>query len=555
MKKNIKILLGLIILSSISISCQEINLNKSNTPFLTQSKSHEIVLPLPQGQVYSSNIEQFITIEDSLHILVYYYPKSYICDYNIISKKLVRKIPIPLHMYEIGNFNYLNEDSILFLGDSGYKYNNDSAIVLSNSKGDLKEILPLHHPKIISSFSFPQFISYPEDTSLNNSNFDSIIFPYSPPTYRPNSINMFERIYLIFLNSRIGRSKNIKPFPIVAYYDYQNKKLNTSDKIWFPSWKPNKYYPNENYRCDMSTTVGNKLLISFKNSSLVYRTDADLNVIDTLDIKSEFIKITESADYPFNDDSDVKYPFYGSIFYIPQNKMYMRAAYLSPNIKTAIFTDENFNYLGESIFNSYISMINDDGIWSWKIKGDSVYYTAWNFNLGTYNHEYLEAQIDSLRQSEIKKGSVCATESIFKENAKSLSIYAQKEFGIKDSTFSLIVINNDGCPSCVDYVMRFLSINKNVLFHLKKKPLYLVYRKGDEYQSTLKRVLKQYNLDETQRIFIDTTYKYNLYNPFSDNSNPRLFLYKDQKMILDTIYNPNDLEDLPNQILNFYELD
>jgi len=522
--------------------------------FYSINQTQKISLPLPKGQVMSANILHFANINDSLHLLVYYYPNMFICDYNVVAKKLVREIKIPTHFHTILNFNYLNEDSILMLGSSLYKFNEDSSVVLMNSKSELSQILGIHHKQIISSMSYPDFIKNPDLPINQEDNYDDIIFPMVWQSFSPGRTEMFERIYMTFINSAVAKANGNDKNPIYGYYDFKEKQLKVAETIGYPDLQSNQYFPRANYSCNVGTHQNpNCKIVSYYYTPKVYVVDNLNHKKDSIILGSKYFEPPKPRQIPFPEEAEMLYPIYHNIDYHSGNNMYIRYISYSPEIMFAVFFDEKFNYIGEEIVDKYFENIDGDFNWITEIVGDSLFLTQWNLEIGEFNSSEFKTRFDSITKL-YQKDELCKQEVKSRKSALSLSEYLRTYLKILDNSYSILVIDDNGCPSCVDYTLKFLSANKSVLFNLKDKPLYLLYRSDNVPHANLKRSLKQYDLDKTKRVIFDSLPDYQKFNPFTTN-NPRLYLFENQKTILDTIYSPTDMDNIPEQIMKFYNFD
>ncbi|MBN2669021.1 MAG: hypothetical protein JXR60_07315 [Bacteroidales bacterium] len=551
-----RIALLIIIITSIFSCFHDKNKDAKNSEFLIKHKLKEITLPLPKGQIWSANITRFVEIEDSLHLLIYYYPKPAIFDYNVITEELSKTIKLPDYLHGISDFNYYNKDSILLMGSSEYKYNNDSSIVLINDKGQYLASYPLTYYKLINSYNYPEFIKTTSDTSLNETAFDSILFNWAifNVIIKPSTLKY--RIYSALSNSNIGTSKNVNLFPVLAYYDFKEKEYKVSN-IKYPDIKKDEYLPNANYYTMMEFGIKKQLHLSFMHTPKILILNYEMNVLDSVVINSKYASPAKKTNMPYLENEQRHYPVYLDLIHLPKSNKYLRLISITKNIQLAVVTDEQFNYIGETILdNGFIEQINSEGIWTSDIKGDSIYYTLWDYEFGEYNEAKFKYELDSLiaiEKSWESQGE-CKPNGLKKE-ALNITEYANKQWGIRDSNYALVIIDGGGCPGCVDYVMRFLSANKQVLFDISPTPVYLVYRENNTYHANLKRALLQYQLEPSSKIFTDSLILYEKYNPYNTGHNPRLVLFKDQKMLLDSEYLPDALDGFPNAVIDFLDFE
>ena len=128
--------------------------------------------------------------------------------------------------------------------------------------------------------------------------------------------------------------------------------------------------------------------------------------------------------------------------------------------------------------------------------------------------------------------------------------YTKQMFNIQDSTsLSLFVITDNDCHSCDEYLLNFITTNIGVIN--ATKTCLLLTGTNIKY---FNRLRDEYNLEKVNNLAIDTTDIYNDLHHFSDY-NPRLLLVRENKVVSDTIYMPEDLEQMMIDYINFYSFE
>ncbi|NSW45915.1 MAG: hypothetical protein HPY79_08900 [Bacteroidales bacterium] len=456
-------------------------------------------------------------------ILITYYPdNNNIIIYSLKNDNAIDTLKF--NEFYINSFKYINDDSIWIYGDYNY---NQGCLFLLNKTGKIKQKFPL---------------------------FDSIKWAYP-------IINDFIIINnkILFTLSPIDKNKILKK-PVIGYLDLKKNKIILNNNCTYPFLTQNTYYPNGNfdyYFIGLRYFRKNMAIVSFRYTPFYYIWDIESNNLKLKKLKCQFIDTIPSETHPVEVNSDL--PMYGEVWYSPKSEMFFRVVRFSKsynNLLLYVYADKYGNYMGESLINNYYC---DD----LKTNGRFNLFSEKNQILTLINANFIFKKknvsniLDTLKN--IKNHTENEYCKINKQNvindSKNIREYLKNKFNILDSSFSVIFINNYGCGSCNKNILRFITINKNVLFKINNSPFYLIFiNENSNINSIISANENIINNNTQKRIKFDTSQLYSRFHPYL-YFNPRLVLVKNNKIVSDTIYMPDNLNLLIERLLKFYNFD
>ena len=326
----------------------------------------------------------------------------------------------------------------------------------------------------------------------------------------------------------------------------------------------------DNYYCSFIDT--NIICISPSKSSIVYIWNISNNKIFKKDFKSKLVDSSLlSKNIPFYNKE------YESLIYLEVNK-HLRTNYLVRFIVLPknvfekytliqVIYDKNYNYIGEVLINdkNYNCILKNSiskNIKPWneyyvipsenndKLKLVKIKYILKNWDIVEAKKKLNTSLLNYIKQK--NNEAVC-----FIGNHKNLPPYdknkifdyIRNKLSINDSTFSLLIIRTDGCYHCNEYLYDFILKNK-FIFEMHYHAYVLLY---DGYKDNNNLTIKNFKSLNCKNILFENVI-YPQIHPFSEN-NPRLVLVKNNKIVSDTIYMPDNLDLLIERLLNFYNFE
>ncbi|NSW45913.1 MAG: hypothetical protein HPY79_08890 [Bacteroidales bacterium] len=514
-----------------------------------------IKLPLPSKGIIDCTVK-IINIEDKVYALVKFYPQdNLIYIYDLKTKNILRKIKLAL---KIENFQFNGNDSLWVFFHSSNYYNYDSALALINFNGEVLQYYGFYHPNILSIKKNPSLLT----NNINTSILDSVLFLYNNGYL--NKLLCKQKLFFTSINTLNGKKTKYNKLPIAGYYDITNKKIVFNQDLFYPYINDSVFYPYntsaEYYFVDGSINHRNNLLISFRYTPFVYEWDIKGHN-NSYKLASQFIDTINAYKSPIS-KSDKEDPYYLGIYYAPNHQLYFRYAVLGDdynNQALIIFADTNFNYKGEAIYATDFAIhgFYQNMFYNATIENDSLHIKFFNFEFTKMNKTLLKTQLDSIKRAtkKLHEEQYCKImgNKIKSENKTENDYFKYfRNIGINDSSFALLIISSNACHSCNDYIAKNISINQSVFFNIKKTPFYLTYVYKNEQE--IKLFLNNYSLIDNNRILKQSQNIYKYFNPFQEN-NPRLVLVKNNKIVSDTIYMPDNLNLLIERLLKFYNFD
>lgn len=520
--------------------------------------NEEHVLKIPNG-VISLNLIKVFEIEKKPFLFAYFYPKSSIYIYDLTLDSLYKEIQIKDYS-TLNNIEFFNNDSIMLYGSCNNN-SNDSAIRCININGTIKHVYPLYHPYFISS---KQPIR--KDASIKK----GIIYPHAQFIHD-------KKIFITFDYPYYGTMGYHFKYPIVGYYDLIKDSLFMNQNIWYPDIDNNMYYTQYLfYKHSITLSENGKVLISFSHTPKIIEWDFKTNKTKVYSIDSKFStpipsvnKIqNETSEYDnFNTDNGLYVP---DICFLNDNnsRIYYRELFLpskkfGDNIILRVFFDANFNYLGEMIVNGdqYYNVYKNKH-YSCTINKGRLILRFIKPRFEKFEENELKSTLDSLAKIEISRKknidlNLCKItdnkSKTFTYEKNDIIKYLKKEHQIQDSSYSIAILNKNGCGPCNQHVLQFLKINQEIFFNIKSRPMYLLYVDEKGSIDDIEAYLDGYMLFDKKHVKKDISSLYSNFHPYID-LNPRLVLVSNGKVSHDNIYLPDDLSKFAEDLMKYYGL-
>ncbi len=537
------------------------NNNKTYRKNLTVSGivvDRTVKLPLPKKTFPSDrhNWFQILKKDNEEFLIAYFYPRPYLYVFNLNTRKQTDKIPICPKKGGEGllNFYYVNDDSIWIMNGNGPRYNYDSSLCVINRKGIIKHIYPFYHPYFVTTQTYP-YLYNDTFTGFDETAFDTILFVFTRLSRKHLVTN--NKVFFATMAGNYGRKKYPKHLPIVGCYDLKKDTVVLNKNVFFYGFSDTLFYPESFYYPSITMSHRHTLLISYGYTHAVTElfTNKDSVVIHKR-FQSPLIDTIKPFLHPTSDQSDL--PIYYGLYYASNIYKYIRFVRLSSKrkeIRFMLFADTNFNYLGEAVLdNEYIPdyIYGNDFVNIRFFSRDSMIVRFFRFQFDTLDYDPVKHYVDSIMQnSNAENCNITSPENNNVIPAGNILEYLEEKFSIADSSFSIIILNKNGCGGCNEYVAKMIALNQNVFFNYKTYPFYLLFVTAGTSHNWANRFMKINGIKYHRHIKVDTTQIYSSYDPFVIK-NPRLILVKNRKVVSDTVYMPDNLELLFDRFINFY---
>jgi hypothetical protein len=444
---------------------------------------------------------------------------------------------------------------------SSFNGENDSTLRSVNFNGDIKKVYPLIYPSIISSKN-PVKVLCPDGNEM---------YPYT-------IARAGDKIFISFRYSYYGYKGYKTKYPIVGCYDMGKDTLIMNTDIWYPGLRDGvyqKWYMHETY---LSINKKGNVIISFTYTPTFYEWNYKTNQLDTHTVNSQFMEpIPYSKKIYKNDEeyNDCEY-YFGAYLRIKSNCLsdspyiYYRDILL-PSLKyekfnyLRVFFDENYQYMGESIVDK-----KERSMQTYKNKQVSatiengriiVRFAKTTFK--PFNKEKLKEKLSLMAKAKVEKEAkekkelcniIGGNPNTFSYQTNDILKYLEKSHNIKDSSFSIAIINKNGCGSCNDYVLDFIMLNQGVLYNIKDRPFYVLYVDENNTNLGIYDYLGTYKIFDKYHTKCDVSTVYKKFHPFAIY-NPRLVLVSHNNVICDEVYMPDEIDQLATKILDYYGLE
>ncbi len=552
-KKNTIILLSIMVFQIPALKAQSTLMMRDKTEML---EKHELTLPNGVNTITEYKIFENQGVP---YLFISFYPVNKIFVYNLIEDSLLWTIPFD--KMSLNNFVVNNINDIVIFGNP-YNGKNDSNIKRVNIKGEIQQIYPLIYPNIISS-------KYPPET----------LRPKYKEMY-PYTMKVFDnKIFISFRYSYYGFKGYQKKYPIVGYCDLKTGKLLMNKDIWYPELKDGVYHKWFMHETYLSLNDKGNIIISFTYTPTFYEWNFKTNQLDTHFVNSQFMnpipyssKIYKNGEDSIYNDcnySDGAYLQIKSIAISGNPLIYYRDILLPHSIYPPfhyirVYYDENHHYLGENLISHdelFSQFLDDTQIIAAIEKGKLVVkFIKTSFK--PFDKQEIQNKLSAMvylkvQKKEAEKKSLCNiignNSEAYNYQANDILKYLEKEQGIKDSSFSMIVIHKNGCGSCNDYVLKFIERNQEILFCLKERPFYLMYVDQNIDYSEVEEYLSLYKINDKVHAKIDNSSIYLKFHPFS-MINPRLILVTHDNVANDEVFMPDELGTMIDKLLDYHHL-
>lgn len=541
--KSIKIIL-LNIFIIIFLSFYSCDNNYSTLQFFLQDT---LVLNLPDSNLQDVYYCQEINNGDTTFLLLYFNNTPYLYLFNINSKEFKKKIPIYKYFRNDLKYQYINKDSIWIFGSSSINYNSDSSLMVIDDNGTIKHIIKLNHPKFVNTKNYNLFDN---NSGLTNESFDTCIFLsfFNLSDLISNDNNIyFSCLYSKKVYNDIYNNKN--NYPLYMAYNIKNNELTANYKLWFPETK--NLYPRGYYHQTVDYSKSNDVLISFRYTPFIYKVSSN-GIAEKIKCKSNLFD--NNLDEVNNTNE-----LYSHLIYCKKYNKYIRFFIPDRNIysdKSIIITfDSNFNYIGETVFGiKKFSPFNINDHWFYfEIKNKKLYIIRLSLKWIKTNLKKEKNILNQIKEEFIKKyqNEICYLNPNNKTTIKyNINDYLKK-LNIKDSTLCAIILHKDGCQTCNNEILEFIKMNQHALF--KQKNLYVIYIAPNErYKNGLSFLTNNF-INTTSNCIVDTSILSSYF--YNNNYNPRLTLIRNNKIVSDAIYLPDNLDSLFLHLINFYNFE
>lgn len=446
-------------------------------------------------------------------------------------------------------FEYINKDSIFVLYDAPYS----SYIPTRNCTNGSCPITELPFNATNDSLRF-MLIDYDGNVkkyyhfNCDKSNFEGTnlteedVMP--PHTFLDYGEICRSENMIFFLPRRYSQNdcdsiENSMPF--IASYDLNTEKYYFT-KLKLPYLNNKMYYPvlegghyKQVYFCMSPSGMP---IIRFPYSADVFEWDYKNDVLIPHTLKSKLIDTIPPLQYK-TDAAEAMVANYGFIDYDPDNCVYyssIRINGLSKPFSSIIIADKDFNYIGESLNSSKHIPYNKGKRISCSIRQDTICINIYELKKkveSNYSIDSLRNAIDSLRNDKEHKISQYVI-----EGQNSLQNYFEQNVQNHDTSYCIVTLYTQaGCESCRLSILNLINANQKILSEV---PLYLIITGS---KSKISNELNDNDIifEEFKNVIIDEEAIVTSFPVKSSFINPRLTIVRDNKVVLDSIYNSDDI--------------
>lgn len=513
---------------------------KKEYPYLEFETIGDIVVKIENPQ---KNIPTDYQIyqHDTTNWLIFYTRTNKLYIYNLNNNELIKEVKISKK--QLSSFYFINPDSIFLLYLSSYflEYS-DSLLQLIDTSGTTKKIYQFEDKHFLTKNNEidekEYYVPYIWAQKLELKN-DKLFF-------------LITKYYHYELGDTFSRNDT---FSNLAYLDIKTSKINfiNMPKELPP---PNYYYPQAFRYNYVSSMYNGNPFIGYRYSNNLYEYDFELQKV----IKHTVKPTLSDTIYPTKDLNEAeqlnymdKYAGYWSIIYNKYEDYYIRniglpRAIYKNNIYLVQF-DKNFNIIGEGIA--------PDGLRT-PYFFTKDYIIFWN-KQKTYENEgyiyFTKCKIKKTNKNiadEIKKIQIVkdtnqtCTFSKNKNLNTNINIYLSNLIKNRKDFAVLIVPLMESCPSCKEFALTLYSVNKTTF--LENNVILLIVNSN---KALTKSVLIEKNLNLShQNIIIDDG---STYSAFLNSKiyNPRVVVVKNNEVIFDKTYYPDELNGIYEPLFNF----
>ena len=510
--------------------------NKKKDYSLQFKKVDSVSLPLDDPNYNIPYDAQYVIIDGKETIILYLNNKK-LTFYNLRTQKKYHEIN--LGCKQLYSVKYINKDSIFLSYVNQY---NENGYIDSN-----QFVLLNYYGKIKKRYSFKNKIIW----SKNNRplSIDSAVYPslFGNKLEKLNNDNIF--FFLRKMQSyNIGTEKFLSnKSPVVSIYNLTDENLKTSKTLWYPYIKKGIYYPSDFPIMNYCISKNKLPLIRFFYSTRLFEWNYYEDKIQEYVLKSNLLDTIKPIMSPTSSSDNNIEAMYLNISYDPYRELYFSVLMFSPDIYgigtwSIIIADKNMNYIGEIYqpkMKSFKPIFTKDHII--EVTSEKTGFIDVSFyNLietDILQSTYLKSIKDSLNTKKKRiTNRVCSLLSGKEEKSDIISYLKNKNIVSKDENFSAVCIYADeGCPGCRKSLLRFIGDNLKVLNQL---PFYVIISGINSLE--INKQIKYYNLTQLEKLYIDTLGDFRLIDK-SGKKNPRLLVYKNNSLLIDSVYLANDI--------------
>ncbi|HOE38360.1 MAG TPA: hypothetical protein PLG05_02780 [Bacteroidales bacterium] len=544
--KNFNIL-SILIASILLFSCQK----QEKSIVLNKEKSVLVDLREEPMSIVTPYSVQVVNFDNKEVLVAYFFDSNFLYFFDMNNGEILEKTPLGYRRVE--GFHVASNDSIFVLYSNQFNdgYIDSTNFVRMNSKGNILDYYAFEHPQIAS-----------KDKTLLQKDF--AFYPICRSVNLPKSGDLVVLDLTKWYPEDIGTSEFMKTkTPVLAVFDLHDKTFRVCEEYWYPGIKEGVYYPGQDHAYSTCISKSGNPLSRFFFSGTLTEWDVQNNKLITHEFKSQLVDSIYPISKPATHYTNELDAQYRTINYDPYRDLYFSVLWFNPNIYgygaySLVVSDGSFKYLGEIFYpgigtwsplftKDYIIGFNDDvdgflSIDFYKIdKGDMQ------------QSDYIKSIKDSLaiRKSEIAKkatlpvaySSIDANETLY-DCLKGFTDVSEEKLVL------VTVYLAEGCPSCVNYVLRALEDNKELL---NEYPIYFLLTARD--RASFKSFVSEYDFSDCKHLILDETGLLYLSTNI-EPSNPRIQFVENDKIIQDTVYLPKDLYDLMiPEIFKFFEVE
>ncbi len=532
MKKNI------IIKFVIAIFIFSCNTNKSYK-IITFEHIKDIELPIEDTLFNVVYDYQYLKNESGEYLIVYLNNKEIIF-YDIKTLKIVKKIS--LGQNPLLTFEYINDDSIFLFYNPAYNrfYMHDSSLLLINIKGDTIENYSWKGTPVWS-WENPHY----EKSEVAYSN---LLFQKLP--YFDNKIfinfDIYQKDY--FFDSTYLFNK----LPLVGYFNLKSNNFQSLDFYKYPNLDQTIEYPYDFSRIYLSKSKNNELLILFSYTPEFYIYKNTTKNFEKNNLESKLIDSIKIISNKSTDNNKYSYMVYDN-----ENNYYYRFILLSQeefgkNQYLAVVGDSDFKYVAEGLFptNNSPKFVNfDNNILT--VNYDKTYNNPGKIVFSVYKLKFSDINENQFNEylPKIKDSiSLCKLNYEKKVADRKIENFIESTKFFNDSNYLLIILPMNSCSSCLNIALNFIQMNSKLIFENNCKVLF-----SGNNSTHIKQLIKKHNLVIFEKnIEIDSAEIYYTYNQF-DIINPRILIIENKKIIFDTVYLPDNMNNFQILIKNYVE--
>ncbi len=458
--------------------------------------------------------------------------------FDIAEKKQSHTINL-LKDRELRAFEYVNKDSIFMLYTMPYSYYRSGvsdSVILSDT---LSFQLIDYNGNVKKYYHFNC-----DDSNFNGSNITvgDVLPPYSGLFYHKimRSGNMVFFYPSKYLYNDVENISNSKPF--IACYDLNTEKYYfTKHKL--PYLNDTAYYPvlegSSNFMYFCISPDGLPVL-RFSYSSDVFEWDYKNDVLIPHTLKSRIIDTIAPLKYRTNSLNSMD-AYYHRITYDYNKEMYYSSILFPMKdelLSATIIADKNFNYICEiqkgcGDFPQFVQ----DKIISCYVVQDSISVIKSILRSVDKNSCFVDSMrniIDSIRYE--KKHNLL---QYVIEGHNPLQNFFEQNVPDHESNYCILTLyTNGGCSSCKQFMLSLIAENQKILSEV---PLYLIMS-GSE--STIENELNLNGVvfDDFKNVIYDKEAIVESLPLRTSFLNPRLTIVRNDKVVLDSVYNAQGIE-------------